>query len=254
MANVSGVHAKPQEEGLVPHVPAPRQPSPWASAAEALLRKLRGRSADDAWFELDRWGNGFLQLESGGTVILGAQSGSRASSSTVANAERRRNARGRTMPRPVSLGEVVAWPQAQRLGIAFPRAAATALPLPPRDGPATAPDDRTELSAAESERFVLMHGDNYGHLECRDASGSWRVVETLAEYMPAGTQRRYLRRVGEAYGEFQRRGNAGWESECRAGTYRQRLYLIDGKFEMLTDAEYERRHGSAIDSPSASLG
>ena len=88
MANVSGIHAKPQEEGLAPHVAAPRQPSPWTSAAEALLRKLRGRSADEAGFELDRWGNGFLQLESGSTVILGAQSGSRASASTVANAER----------------------------------------------------------------------------------------------------------------------------------------------------------------------
>ena len=233
-----------------PNAPA----APWGPVAETLLRRLRGRSADDGWFELDSWGNGFLQLESGGTVILGPQTGTRACVACVTNADRRRNARGMTMPRPISLGEVLAWKPLRRLGIALPAAASYGISPPPRDRSASMAGDRTVLSASEDERFVLTHGDNYGHLECRGVDGSWQVTETVAEYMPAGAGRRYLRRVGEAYGEFQRRRGNDWESECSMGARRQRLYLIDSRFEMLTDAEYERRCRSTLTPSPASCG
>ena len=163
----------------------------------------------------------------------------------MADADRRRSARGTTMPRPISLGEVLAWQPAHKLGIAIPAAASAPAGPAPSDRPAAAWHDRTELSAADGERFIVVHGDNYGRIERRGADGLWLLdTETVAEYMPAGCDRRYLRRVGEAYGEFQcRRGN-GWESEYPGEARRQRLYLIDSRFEVLTDAEYERRHRS----------
>jgi hypothetical protein len=133
----------------------PQQPPPWTSAAEALRLKLRGRSEDDGWLELDIWGNGFLQLESGGTVILGEQAGTRESPSRVAGrADRRRRPCGTSMPRPISLGEVLAWKPVRRLGIALPVAASHELQLSPPNRPATVPEDRTVLSAAKGERFI----------------------------------------------------------------------------------------------------
>lgn len=219
---------------------------PGTSYSEPRLCPRGARSADGDLLELDSWGNGFVQLQSGGTLVLGPQAGATATSaSSMATAAGRCSARDATMTRPVSLGEVLASAPLRRRGIALPATDGAATLVTPQPWPAAASMESTVLSAAEGERFILVHGDNYGCMEKRCTDGTWRPLETVAEYMPAGIHRRYLRRVGETHGEFQRRTGAAWQSEGLTGVRQHRLYLIDGRFEILTDAEYERRHGTA---------
>lgn len=210
----------------------------WARTTKALLRRIGHRRTGRDRVDLDGQGNAFLHLESGGTVVLGPQP------------PRRCTAGEATMARPISLGEVLAWAPSRKLGIVLPAASPSIAPAPSPGFPVNLADRSTVLSASAGERFVLVHGDNYGRVEWRRADGAWETVETVAEYMPAGTDRRYLRQVGEVYGQFQQRSDGAWRSESPTGLRGLRLYLIEGRFEMLTDAQHARRHGvSGVTKP-----
>lgn len=182
--------------------------------------------------ERDHQGNRFLHLRGGGTVALRPHDAAMAAPQSRA-----------TMSRPVSLGEVLGWSAAQKRGLSLPRASHCAGIQPPT----SEPDGCCMLSAAQAERFVLQHGDNYGHVEVLRPDGAWESVALAADYMPAGAGRRYLREVGKRYGEFQRRLGGTWISERVHGT-QVRLYVIDGQFEMLTDEQYVLRHGGQADA------
>ncbi len=203
---------------------AARQPH--TPAAGELLRWL-GRVRDQ--LKQDRQGgNHALYSSIGGAVVLGPLRAAEAALRV-----------GVTMARPVSLGEVLGWSPAQKMGITLPCAA----PCAHLRSPACASHDHTVLSASQGERFVLRHGDNYGHVEVRQGDGKWEPVAAVADYMPAGIGRRYLREVGKVYGEFQRRRSGSWVTEPAPHGRRVRLYLIDGRFEMLTDEQHALRSG-----------
>lgn len=200
---------------------------PWESAGSKPLWRIGTACAEGNRSEQDGQGNRFLHLKGGGTVVL------RPCDAAMAPP---RN--GTTMPRPVSLGEVLGWSEARRKGLTLP----CALHCGSSQWPTSGPGGCSVLSASPAERFVLRHGDNYGHVELRRPDGTWEPVATAADYMPAGAGRRYLREVGKLYGEFQRCHGGSWTSEREHGR-QLRLYLIDGRFEMLTDEQYVLRHG-----------
>lgn len=203
----------------LPHVQASNKGKllGWTSPMRAL----------DGQLEQVCQGNAFLQLHVGNKE---AMEGLQAGTAT-------RRSAGITMPRPVSLGEVLGWSAARKANLSLPS-------VSPLCGPHSSTcsiTSHTVLAAWPGERFVLRHGDNYGHVQTRRPDGGWETVAAVADYMPAGADRRYLREVGNAYGEFQRRRSGTWVSESPAHGRQVRLYLIDGRFEMLTDAQHARR-------------
>ena len=226
---------------LLPSVESPRCAGRGADAealpqqapnSSMLLRRISPlRAADGAATEQDHQGSALLHLGAENTAMSRCKQAGTAAG-RVAD----------TMSRPVSLGEVLGWSAARRSGLTLPSASPFSDPHP---GTCTGAG-LTVLSAWQGERFVMRHGDNYGQVQVRRGDRAWENVGAVADYMPAGNGRRYLREVGNAYGEFQLQRNGAWVSESAANGRQVRLYLIDGRFEMLTDEQHGRRGGPPL--------
>jgi len=220
------------------------------------------RDAEGNRLEVDAHGNGFVVMRDGSTIITGPLdsslsrlrsepnfAGSFTSALSGMSAEAGLATLGLALPRAVSFAEVLSWDSVRALAGTLPELAKPGFILFLLACPSNGPDGGTVLSAAESERFVQRPGDNYGRLETRNEDGGWSLSQTLAEYMPAGTDRRYVRLENEEYGEFQVRHGNEWVSERQSGERNVRMYLIEGRFEILTDAEFERRRNPLINVP-----
>jgi hypothetical protein len=217
------------------------------------------RDGEGNHLEIDAHGNGYVILKGGGTVVVGGldpalvsqlkaepqYAGSLLELATQLAAQAPAAVclagAGLVLPRAISLADALSW-QAVRnivLGIPGQAAAIALLAVAPPNGLNADP----VLSAIPSERFIQRPGESYGRVEKMEADGTWVLDQTVAEYMPAGVDRRYVRLENERYGEFQIRDpeKNDWVSELESGQRNVRTFLIDGRFEILTDEEFRRR-------------